>query len=42
MLALTRGLDDYGWTSDRIRIAGTAGHLTCLIGMPKPGRAQAT
>ena len=39
MLELTRGLDGYDWTADRVRIDGTFGHLTYLLGIPKAPRA---
>ncbi len=39
MLELTRGLSDYCWTAARVRIAGTSGHLTYLLGLPKAPRA---
>jgi len=35
MLELTRGLSDYEWTSDRVRIGGAPGHVTYLLGIPK-------
>lgn len=35
MMELTRGLNNYEWTADRIRIRGTFGHLTYLLGAPK-------
>jgi hypothetical protein len=36
MLELTHGLDDYEWTSARVRIEVTPGHVTYLVGIPKP------
>jgi hypothetical protein len=37
MLELTQGLGDYDWTAARVGIAGKVGHLTYLLGFPKPG-----
>ena len=35
MLAMTQGLDDYDWRADRVRVRGTLGHLTHLLGIPR-------
>lgn len=35
MRELTRGLNNYDWTADRIQIRGTFGHLTYLLGTPR-------
>jgi hypothetical protein len=37
MLELTRDLGGYNWTAARVGIDGTVGHLTYLLGFPKPG-----
>jgi hypothetical protein len=37
MLAMTKGFDDFDWKADGIAIRGTAGHLTHLLGTPRPG-----
>jgi hypothetical protein len=39
MLELTRGLDDYDWKAERVRIGG-AGHVTYLLGFPKSQLAR--
>ncbi len=38
LMELTRGLTDYGWQAERVRIGGMPGHVTYLLGMP--GRAH--
>lgn len=38
MLAMTQGFDDYDWQADRIGVRGKAGHLTYLLGIPRPSR----
>jgi hypothetical protein len=35
MLELTRGLDDYSWKATSVRIGGTPGRLTSLVGIPE-------
>jgi len=37
LLAMTKDFDDYDWKADRVEIRGTAGHLTHLQGIPRPG-----
>lgn len=35
MLEMTRGLEAYEWKAARVKIEGTPGHLTYLVGIPK-------
>jgi hypothetical protein len=39
MLELAQGLGDYDWKAGRVGIGGTLGHVTYLLGNPKPKAA---